>query len=313
LLAPNQYGQIFGLHGYKRRTRSKRANLIFDSACHDCWRLKTIATAKHIEHWPLDRFIPYARNPRTHSDAQIAQIAASIVEFGFTDPILVRQKRGSSPATAAYLLAARKLRLDTAPVIVLDHLTETQKRAYVIADNKLALNAGWDDELLALEFTELRDHDFDLNLTGFDVGEIDKLLAASDDETANETPPVPENPVSHLGDLWICGDTRLQHRVLCGDCTDSRVVTRLLGERKPFLTVTYPPYGIELDSEWRDRAGSNGCGPAEASYMKHRTAGHTNTSISSDTSRSCMDDHSGTTSYALVFERRNYTFENSNR
>lgn len=244
--------------------------------------MTSIATARDIEHWSLDRFIPYARNPRTHSDAQIAQIAASIAEFGFTNPILVDSKAGII-AGHGRLLAARKLKLETAPVIILDHLSETQKRAYIIADNKLALNAGWDDELLSLEMLELREADFDLNITGFAVGEIDKLLAASDDDAANAVPPVPASPVSRPGDLWICGDTRLQHRVLCGDCTDPAAVARLLGERRPFLMVTDPPYGIELDSEWRDRAGLNGCGPAESSYMKHRTQGHTNTSISSDT------------------------------
>jgi DNA modification methylase len=238
--------------------------------------------AKQIKHWPLDRLIPYARNPRTHSDAQIAQIAASIAEFGFTNPILVDTDAGII-AGHGRLLAAPKLNLTHVPVIVLDHLTETQKRAYIIADNRLALNAGWDDELLALELQELKDADFDLGLTGFDVKELDDLLLSVDDDKANEVPQVPENPVSRTGDLWICGDSRIQHRVLCGDCTKPEDIARVLNERKPFLMVTDPPYGIELDSEWRDRAGLNGCGPAEGSYMKSRTSGHTNTSISSDT------------------------------
>ena len=113
----------------------------------------------------------------------------------------------------------------------------------------------------------------------FNPGEIDGLLAIPDEERANATPPVPENPVSRVGDLWVCG----KHRVLCGDATRSEDVARLLGERRPILMVTDPPYGIELDSEWRDRAGLNGCGPAEASYMKRRTQGHTETTISGDT------------------------------
>jgi len=238
--------------------------------------------ARHIELWPLNKLVPYARNPRTHSDAQVAQIAASIAEFGFTSPILVDSKAGVI-AGHGRLLAARKLDLTEVPAIVLDHLSETQKRAYILADNRLALSAGWDDELLALELLELKEADFDLSLTGFDVKELDDLLLASDDEKANEVPPLPEHTVSRSGDLWVCGDTRVQHRVLCGDATNVDDVVRLLGERKPFLLVTDPPYGIELDSEWRDRAGLNGCGPAEASYMKHRTEGHTNTSISSDT------------------------------
>jgi DNA modification methylase len=151
--------------------------------------------------------------------------------------------------------------------------------------------------LLALELQELNAEDFDLSLTGFDPGEIDGLLAIPDEERANATPPLPENPVSRAGDLWICGN----HRVLGGDATRAEDVARLLGERKPILMVTDPPYGIELDSEWRDRAGLNTAPgqkrtaaskaaakanpqyPAEASYMKHRTEGHTETTISGDT------------------------------
>jgi DNA modification methylase len=145
--------------------------------------------------------------------------------------------------------------------------------------NRSVAWAQWDEELLSLELQELNEADFDLSLTGFDPKELDDLLALPDEEKANEAPPLPENPVSRAGDLWICG----KHRVLCGDCTNAEVVARLLGERKPILMVTDPPYGIELDSEWRDRAGLNGCGPAEASYMKKRTAGHTETTISGDT------------------------------
>jgi DNA modification methylase len=126
---------------------------------------------------------------------------------------------------------------------------------------------------------ELNESDFDLSLTGFNPGEIDGLLAIPDVERANAAPPVPEHPVSRVGDLWICG----KHRVLCGDALRPEAVVRLLGGRKPMLMVTDPPYGIELDSEWRDRAGLNGCGPAEASYMKHRTEGHTETTTSGDT------------------------------
>ena len=130
---------------------------------------------------------------------------------------------------------------------------------------------------------ELNATDFDLSLTGFNPGEIDGLLAIPDEERANTAPPLPEDPVSRVGDLWLCAAGRNQHRVLCGDALRPEDVGRLLGERKPILMVTDPPYGIELDSEWRDRAGLNGCGPAEASYMKHRTEGHTETTISGDT------------------------------
>jgi DNA modification methylase len=131
-----------------------------------------------------------------------------------------------------------------------------------------------------LELRELKEADFDLDLTGFDPKELDDLLLEQGEEDQwDALPPVLEIPVSRPGDLWHCG----KHRVLCGDSTDPETVARLLGESKPLLMVTDPPYGIELDSEWRDRAGLNGCGPAEASYMKSRTEGHTETTISGDT------------------------------
>jgi len=145
--------------------------------------------------------------------------------------------------------------------------------------NRSVTWAAWDEDLLSLELQELSAADFDLSLTGFDPGEIDGLLAIPDEERANAAPPLPDNPVSRVGDLWLCG----KHRVLCGDATSAEAVAQLLGERKPLLLVTDPPYGIELDSEWRDRAGLNSCGPAQASYMKHRTEGHHETTISGDT------------------------------
>jgi hypothetical protein len=150
--------------------------------------------------------------------------------------------------------------------------------------NRSVTWADWDDELLSLELQELAAADYDLSLTGFDPRELEDLLTLPDaDEQADVAPPLPENPVSRLGDLWVCGNRRNQHRILCGDATSPEAVSRLLGDRKPFLMTTDPPYGISLDSEWRDRAGLNGCGPAEASYMKHRTTGHTETTISGDT------------------------------
>jgi len=169
-----------------------------------------------IQVWNIDRLIPYARNPRTHSDAQVAQIAASIRAFGFNNPILVDTKAGII-AGHGRLLAARKLQLKEVPVIVLDHLSETQKRAYIIADNQLALNAGWDDEMLRIELAALQEDNFDVNLAGFDDVELARLLAARDtapgltDEDA--IPDMPEKPVSGTGDLWILGD----HKLLVGD------------------------------------------------------------------------------------------------
>jgi len=131
---------------------------------------------------------------------------------------------------------------------------------------------------------ELDAADFDLSLTGFDLREIEDFLATADrEQQADAAPSLPASPVSRLGDLWLCSSRRNKHRILCGDATSPVAVSRLLGNRKPFLMVTDPPYGIELDSEWRDRAGLNACGPAEASYMKHRTEGHTETTISGDT------------------------------
>src|SRR6195256_224848 len=157
------------------------------------------AMAKHIELWLIDKLIPYARNPRTHSDAQITQIAASIKAFGFNHPILVDSNSGII-AGHGRLLAARQLGLEEVPVIVLDHLSETQKRAYIIVDNQLALNAGWDEELLRLELGALQGEDFDVNLIGFDDEELTRLLADRDaaegltDEDA--VPALPETPVS---------------------------------------------------------------------------------------------------------------------
>ena len=236
-----------------------------------------------VERWPIDRLIPRVTNPRTHSPEQIAQIAASMGEWGWTNPILVAAD-GRIIAGHARVLAAQQLGMTEVPVIVLGHLSETQCRALVIADNQLALNAGWDEEMLRVELASLREDGFDLDLVGFTDAELDVLLAdPEDEEKANAAPPLPENAVSRSGDLWLCGDRRNQHRVLCADATSPEAVARLLGERRPHLLVTDPPYGIELDSEWRDRAGLNGCGPAEASYMKHRTAGHTETTISGDT------------------------------
>src|SRR5712664_4666917 len=155
--------------------------------------------AQRIEHWPLEKLIPYARNPRTHSEAQVAQIAASIAEFGFNNPILVDTKAGII-AGHGRLLAARKLQLKEVPVIILDHLSEAQKRAYVIADNQLALNAGWDEDLLRLELAVLQGEDFNVGLIGFEDQELARLLAAQDaaegltDEDA--VPELPETPVS---------------------------------------------------------------------------------------------------------------------
>jgi DNA modification methylase len=231
-----------------------------------------------IQTWPVARLVMYARNPRKN-DAAVERMCGSLREFGFKIPVLARSD-GEVVDGHLRLKAARKLDITEVPVILCDEWTPAQVKAFRLMVNRSVTWANWDEELLALELLELKDLDFDLSLTGFDTKEIDDFLAKpDDDDAANATPPLPENPVSRAGDLWLCG----RHRVLCGDSTKQEAVAQLLGERKPSLMVTDPPYGIELDSEWRDRAGLNGCGPAEASYMKKRTAGHTETTISGDT------------------------------
>jgi ParB-like nuclease domain len=234
----------------------------------------TASSSLQIQIWPIDRLVFYARNPRKN-DAAVDRIVASIREFGFKIPVLARSD-GEVVDGHLRLKAARRLEV---PVILCDEWTPQQVKAFRLMVNRSVTWADWDEDLLSLELQELSAADFDLSLTGFDPGEIDGLLAIPDEERANAAPPLPENPVSLVGDLWICG----KHRVLCGDATQSEDVARLLGERKPILMVTDPPYGIELDSEWRDRAGLNGHGPAEPSYMKHRTKGHTETTIRGDT------------------------------
>lgn len=230
-----------------------------------------------IQTWPIEKLVPYIRNPRKN-DGAVDRMAASMQEFGFKIPMLIRSD-GEVIDGHLRLKAAKKLGIEEIPVILCDEWTPAQVKAFRLMVNRSVTWADWDEELLALELQELQTADYDLALTGFDGKELDDLLAMDDEDKANAAPPLPESPASRLGDLWILGP----HRVLCGDCTSPEAIGRLLGERKPRLMVTDPPYGIGLDSEWRDRAGLNGLGAAEASYMKQRTAGHTETSISGDT------------------------------
>jgi len=186
-----------------------------------------------IEQLRIDELRPYERNPRTHSDDQVAKLAASLVEFGWTMPILVNDEL-EVIAGHGRILAARRLGLDAVPVIRLAHLTPEQVRAYRIADNKLALDAGWDEELLAAEFHELNGAGYDLVLTGFSAEELDELLAPVGDGgdlvgDPGKVPEPPAHPVSRPGDLWLLGP----HRLLCGDSTSGDDVTRLMhGERR---------------------------------------------------------------------------------
>jgi DNA modification methylase len=211
-----------------------------------------------IEKWPLDRLLPYAANARTHSESQVAQLAGSIAEFGFNVPVLV-DERGVLIAGHGRLLAARHLGLTEVPVIRLDHLTDAQARAYRLADNQLALNAGWDDELLAAELARLQEEGFSLDLIGFSDEDLDRLMAdaeaegdgASQTDDEDDIPEPPADPVTRPGDLWILG----RHRLLCGDSTSATDVERLLAGATPHLMVTDPPYGVEYDPSWRNQAG----------------------------------------------------------
>lgn len=194
---------------------------------------------------PVSGLIPYARNSRTHSDAQVAQIAASIREFGFTNPVLIGAD-GGIIAGHGRVMAARKLGMEDVPCIELGHLTPAQRRAYVIADNRLALNAGWDEDMLRLELGDLQADGVDLELLGFTGDELSALLADEGTEgltDPDDTPEVQTEAVTVLGDVWLLG----RHRIVCGDSTDALVVEKALNCVKPHLMVTDPPYGVEYD------------------------------------------------------------------
>jgi DNA modification methylase len=205
-----------------------------------------------IETFPLVALIPYARNARTHSDAQVGQIAASIREFGFTNPVLV-DRGGVLIAGHGRVLAAKLLGMVEVPAIRLGHLTESQARALRLADNQLALNSGWDEEMLRLELGDLRGIGVDLSLLGFGEGDLARLMGGGrgGKTDPDETPEVQATPVSQPLDLWILGG----HRIICGSSTDPATVERVLGAVRPHLMVTDPPYGVEYDPAWRNRAG----------------------------------------------------------
>ena len=208
-----------------------------------------IRLSTNFEVWPLERLTPYAKNARTHSEEQIAQVAASIVQFGFTNPILV-SGQGVVIAGHARLAAARKLGMTEVPVIVLDHLSEAQRRALVLADNKLALNAGWDEELLRVELEALGEEGFDLDLIGFSEEELEELLREPEETHDGLTdedavPAAPEHVVTTPGDLWILGE----HRLLCGDATVAADIERVLDGSLADLTFCDPPYGVDYEGK----------------------------------------------------------------
>lgn len=212
-----------------------------------------------INSWPADAvsrravadLVPYARNARTHSDAQVAQIAASIRQWGWTTPVLI-DTDGLIIAGHGRVLAARQLGITDVPAMVATGWSEAQKRAYTLADNQLAANAGWDLDMLGVEMKDLQLEGFDLDLIGFDDKTMAGLLADLNDGLTDpdDAPEPPVNPVSRLGDVWLLG----KHRIVCGDCTDPLVVDAALAGVKPHLMVTDPPYGVEYDAGWRNTA-----------------------------------------------------------
>lgn len=222
----------------------------------------TPAMPSQIEHLPVEGLIPYARNARTHSPEQVAQIAASMREFGFTNPVLI-DADGGLIAGHGRVLAARQLGLASVPCIRLGHLSDAQKRAYVIADNKLALNAGWDESMLALELKDLQAMDYDLALTGFDLGEIDELLAGLEatPEGATDADAVPEvkaESITRPGDVWVLG----KHRIMCGDSTRIDQAKTLMGGGVADMVFTDPPYNVAYEGR-----GANDLGPIKNDNM----------------------------------------------
>jgi DNA modification methylase len=204
--------------------------------------------------WPVDKLIPYARNARTHSDEQVAQIAASIAEFGWTNPILAGSD-GIIIAGHARLQAARKLGMTEVPVIVLDHLNETQRRALILADNKLALNAGWDEEMLRVELKALDEADFQLDVVGFSDDELQSLLAEFETEPVaglTEDDAVPEMQgavVTVPGDLWVLGE----HRLFCGDATQIESIEKVLAGGLGDMVFCDPPYNVNYGATMKDK------------------------------------------------------------
>lgn len=208
---------------------------------------KTHDSKASIEYISVDKLVPYARNSRTHSDAQVAQIAASIKEFGFTNPVLI-DGGGGIIAGHGRVMAARSMKIDTVPCIRLGHLTDAQKKAYVIADNKLALNAGWNDQMLGLELADLQGLGFDLELTGFNKDELASLMAPEPTEgliDEDEVPSIPEQPKSQRGDVWLLGE----HRLMCGDSTQAEDLAKLMDGDKADLVWTDPPYNVAVDGK----------------------------------------------------------------
>lgn len=217
--------------------------------------------ADRVERRPVAALVPYARNARTHSPEQVAQIARSIEQFGWTMPVLV-DEAGTIIAGHGRIMAAHQLGLADVPVMVAAGWTDEQRRLYVIADNKLGLNAGWDDAILALEISELRAGGSDVSVAGFGDGELKELFARQARRAGltdpDAAPAPPEQPVSRLGDVWLLGESR----IVCGSSTDPAIVEKALAGARPHLMVTDPPYGVNYDPSWRNAAGVGSKGAA---------------------------------------------------
>lgn len=203
-------------------------------------------TTERLEKVDINHLVPFARNARTHSKEQILQLQSSLREYGFVNPILVDQDLNII-AGHGRVLAARAEGMSEVPCVFVEHLTETQKRAYILTDNKIALNAGWDEELLALEFGELKDLGFDLELTGFGLAEIEEVFAADMGDATEDTFDVDAElgkpAFSKIGDVWTLG----RHKVVCGDSTKPETYAALMCEKQANLILTDPPYGIDYD------------------------------------------------------------------
>lgn len=215
----------------------------------------SVSNALRLEFWPIDRLIPSARNARTHSPAQIAEIAGSIRAFGFSNPVLVGAE-GDIIAGHGRLAAARQLGLREVPVVVLSGLNELQRRQLLLADNRIALNAGWDLEMLRLELKDLSVLGADLAALGFTTQELAQALTpprSTGLTDEDEIPELSETTVTTIGDIWCAG----AHRITCGDCTDAGAVSALFAGIAPNLLVTDPPYGVDYDPAWRHRLGVN--------------------------------------------------------
>ncbi len=217
------------------------------------WSMSEPWLSTHIERWPTEKLVPYARNARTHSEGQVAQIAASIVEFGFTNPILAGSD-GVIVAGHGRLAAAQKLGLETVPVVVLDHLTPTQRRALIIADNRIAENAGWDDAMLRIELQSLQEDGFNLDITGFDADALAEIMAGEETTVDGNTdedaiPELSETTISRPGDVWILGN----HRLVCGDATQTSSYEQLLAGQRVQMIWSDLPYNVNYANSAKDK------------------------------------------------------------